>query len=404
MTLHGNPNRGGVVRHPLLLAVGLLFLSACESSGPSSDPPGESPAVDEDLITSEAPFAAFRGISPIRIYAQNVYVGTDVDAVIAAGASSSDPAVLVGALVNALNVFDATSWSERADRIAAEVRRQDPDVIGLSEVSTVTRRGLVDFGVGDNTTDFLAELRAAFARHGLRYDVAGSVRNTDVMIPLSIDPATGAVITLPDGLPAAFVSLVDFDVMLVRKGVGVGNVVARNYQAFLPVNLGPIPVQIRRGFVSADIEVRGHAWRFVTTHPEPRSPVKEIQEAQVAELLATVTGGPAPLIIAGDMNSSPDDPAGSPYAQFAAAGFTDAWTRRIGIPRNGSTCCQQADLRNAASMLDRRLDQVWIHPGQGFLPPLLMTLLGDDQRERTTSGLWPSDHAGLFAAFLVVSR
>ena len=55
-------------------------------------------------------------------------------------------------------------------------------------------------------------------------------------------------------------------------------------------------------------------------------------------------------------------------------------------------------------MLDRRLDQVWIHPGQGFLPPLLMTLLGDDQRERTTSGLWPSDHAGLFAAFLVVSR
>ena len=124
----------------------------------------------------------------------------------------------------------------------------------------------------------------------------------------------------------------------------------------------------------------------------------------MAELLATVTGGPAPLIIAGDMNSSPDDPAGSPYAQFAAVGFTDAWTRRIGIPRNGSTCCQQADLRNAASMLDRRLDQVWIHPGQGFLPPLLMTLLGDDQRERTTSGLWPSDHAGLFAAFLVVSR
>lgn len=391
------------MRYPVLLVVG-LFLSACDNPGPSNAPPGEEPVLDEDLITSEAPFGAFRGISPIRVYAQNVYVGTDVDAVIAAGATSSDPAVLFGALVNALHVFDATNWGERAERIAAEIRRQDPDVIGLSEVSTVARRGLGDFGIGDKTTDFLAELRAALSRRGLRYDVVGSVRNTDVMIPLSIDPGTGAVLTLPDGLPAAFVSLVDFDVMLVRKGVSAGNVLARNYQAFLPVNLGPIPVQIKRGFVSADIEVRGHAWRFVTTHPEPRSPVKEIQEAQVAELLATVSGGQAPLIIAGDMNSGPDDPTGSPYAQFTAAGFTDAWTRRIGIPRHGSTCCQQPDLMNAGSLLDRRLDQVWIHPGPRVLPPLLMTLFGDDQRERTTNGLWPSDHAGLFAAFIVAPR
>lgn len=399
-----NPNRGGVVRYPLLLVASLLVLSACDNSGPSSAPPGEEPVLDEDLITSEAPFAAFRGIAPIRVYAQNVYVGTDVDAVIAAGATSSDPAVLFGALVGALQVFDVTNWGERADRIAAEIRRQDPDVIGLSEVSTVTRRGLGDLGIGDKSTDFLAELQGALARHGLRYEVVGSVRNTDVAIPLSIDPATGSVITLPDGLPAAFVSLVDFDVMLVRKGITARNVVARNYQAFLTVNLGPIPVAIKRGFVSADLQVRGHQWRFVTTHPEPRSPVKEIQEAQVAELLATVSGGPTPLIIAGDMNSSPEDPAGSPYAQLAAAGFTDAWTRRIGIPRNGATCCQQAGLMNAGSLLDRRLDQVWIHPGQGFLPPLLMTLFGDDQRERTASGLWPSDHAGLFAAFLVVPR
>lgn len=392
---------------PLALA-GLIVLAGCdtpEPGGPTAPPPADDPAAaDDGLITSDAPFAAFHGLSPIRIYSQNVYVGTDVDAVIAAGASSPDPAVLFGALVQALHTFDATQWEERAARMVQEIRRQGPDLIGLGEVSVVRRRGLGAYGVADNSTDFLAAFLDALARHGLQYRVAGSIRNTDVIIPLSIDPSTGEVITLADGLPAAYVSLVDFDVLLVRQGVQVENVVARNYQAYLPVQLGPLPVAIRRGFVSADLTVRGRPWRFVTTHPEPRSPVKEIQEAQVAELLASVSGGAAPVIIAGDMNSSPEDAAGSPYAQFQAAGYTDAWTRRIGRHLSGATCCQQADLRNPVSVLDRRLDQVWVHPGQGFLPPLLMTLFGDQPRERTPGGLWPSDHAGLLAALLVVPR
>lgn len=395
------------MRARLPVVAGLLLLAACDSTQPANpganapDAPG---AEEQDLITSDRPFAEFRGLAPIRLYAQNVYVGTDVDAVIAAGATSSDPAVLFGALLNALQEFDATRWDERADRMAREIGRQDPDVIGLGEVSLVSRRGLEAYGVADATTDFLAILRDALVRYGLQYEVVGSVRNTDVTIPLSIDPSTGAIITLPDGLPAAYVSLVDFDVMLVRRGVHAANVVARNYQAYLPIQLGPLPVAIRRGYVAADIEVRGRPWRFVTTHPEPRSPVKEIQEAQVAELLASVSGGTAPVIIAGDMNSSPDDPAGSPYAQFQAAGYTDAWTRRIGRPNSGATCCQAPNLTNYPSALDRRLDQVWVHPGQGFLPPLLMTLFGDEARERTASGLWPSDHAGLLAALLVVPR
>ena len=75
--------------------------------------------------------------APISIYQQNVYVGTDVDAVIAAGATSSDPAVLFGALLGALNTFDATDWKARASRMADEIRRQGPDVISLNEISTI---------------------------------------------------------------------------------------------------------------------------------------------------------------------------------------------------------------------------------------------------------------------------
>jgi endonuclease/exonuclease/phosphatase family metal-dependent hydrolase len=357
------------------------------------------------LITGSAWHSSHAGISPIRIYAQNVYVGTDVDAVITAGASSPDPTVLFGALLGALQVFDATRWSERAARIASEVRRQDPDVIGLSEVSTVSRRGLADYGVQDNSTEFLPILLEAFRQKGLRYEVVGAVRNTEVMIPLSIDPSTGQVITLGDGLPAAFAALVDQDVMLVRAGINSSNVTAKNYAAYLPVNLGPLPVAIKRGYVAADVEVRGGEYRFVTTHPEPRSPVKEVQEAQVAELLADLSGSTRSVIVAGDMNSEPTDPAGSPYAQLAAAGYSDAWTKRIGIPAGGATCCQQADLRNEASQLNRRLDQIWIKPAaERRVGPLLITVFGDNPWERTPGGLWPSDHGGLFSGILMLPR
>ncbi len=275
-----------------------------------------------------------------------MYVGTDVDAVIAAGASSSDPTVLFGALIGALHTFDATDWTARANRMADEIKRQGPDVISLNEISTVARRGLGDYGVTDNTTDFLPIFLSALAARRLDYRLVGQVKNTDVIIPLSINPATGEIIAGPDGLPAAFVSLVDYDVMLARRGVAARNVTAKNYQAYLPVNLGPIPVAIKRGYVGADLTVFGQTFRVVSTHPEPRTPVKEIQEAQVAELLADLSATTLPVVVAGDLNSEPTDPANSPFDQMTRAGFTDMWVARIGRPEPGATCCHSPDLRS----------------------------------------------------------
>lgn len=393
------------MRATLFLAGSLMLLAACDTPTSTGAPDPGSPdpaATDDELITAEAWHAGHPGIAPIRLYSQNVYVGTDVDAVIAAGATSSDPTVLFGAILGALQVFDATRWDERADRIARAVARQDPDVIGLNEIANVARRGLGDYGVADNATEFLPVLLEALARKGLRYDVVGSIRNTDVLIPLSIDPSTGQVIFLPDGLPAAFVSLTDFDVLLARRGAPVANVVTKNYQAYLPVNLGPLPLQIRRGYVAADVTVRGTRYRIATTHPEPRSPVKEIQEAQVAELLGDLAATTLPTVAMGDFNSEPTDPAGSPYAQMRGAGFTDLWTRRIGLPASGATCCQVANL-TGPSQLNRRLDQVWMRPGgHRRVGPVVMTVFGDAAWERTASGLWPSDHGGLFAGVLLL--
>jgi hypothetical protein len=289
--------------------------------------------------------------------------------------------------------------------MADEIKRQRPDVISLNEISTVARRGLAGYGVADNTTDFLPVFLAALSTRQLDYRVVGQVRNTEVLIPLSIDPATGQVISAPDGLPAAFASLVDYDVLLARQGVASSNVTAKNYQAYLPINLGPLPVAIRRGYVAADLTVLGQTFRVVSTHPEPRTPVKEIQEAQVAELLHDLAATTLPVVVAGDLNSEPGDPANSPFEQMTRAGFTDLWTARvIGRAEKSATCCHTPDLRGTAA-LDRRLDYVWIKADAAHrVGPAVMSVFGDDLRERTSSGLWPSDHGGLFGGVALLPK
>ena len=384
--------------------ISVAILAACDSPTAPIDTTAAPDPTDQQVIVSSAEWLkGFPIIAPIRIYQQNVYVGTDVDAVIAAGATSSDPAVLFGALIGALNTFDATDWKARAGRMADEIRRQGPDVISLNEMSTVARRGLGAYGVADNTTDFLPIFMAALSARRLDYRVVGQVKNTEVLIPLSIDPATGAIISGPDGLPAAFASLVDYDVLLARRGVTASNVTAKNYQAYLPVNLGPLPVAIKRGYIAADLTVLGQSFRVVSTHPEPRTPVKEIQEAQVAELLQDLAATSLPIVVAGDFNSEPTDPANSPFDQMAKAGFADVWAvRSFGRPGREATCCHAHDLRGA-SMLDRRLAYVWIKADAGRrVGPALMTVFGDDRWERTTSGLWPSDHGGLFGGVALI--
>jgi hypothetical protein len=61
----------------------------------------------------------------VRVYTQNLYIGADVDKVIAA-----PPAQLPAALLQALATFVATDFPSRAGRIADEIGVQKPDLIG----------------------------------------------------------------------------------------------------------------------------------------------------------------------------------------------------------------------------------------------------------------------------------
>ena len=62
-------------------------------------------------------------------------------------------------------------------------------------------------------------------------------------------------------------------------------------------------------------------------------------------------------------------------------------------PGPGYTCCQAEDLTNPVSQLYERIDIVFTR--NIALAAGRSILIGDSPAERTPSGLWPSDHAGV---------
>jgi endonuclease/exonuclease/phosphatase family metal-dependent hydrolase len=164
-----------------------------------------------------------------------------------------------------------------------------------------------------------------------------------------------------------------------------------------------------RGFVGVDAVVDGATYRFVTTHLEVQAVGTAIQQAQAAELVGTLGLATPPersLILVGDFNSAPTEPAGSVYAIIRAAAYAAAWQRNsvTSSTPDGFTCCQASDLTNDVSLLDRRIDHIFVKNNLGVLPfsfPGLVfaTVLGDAPIS-ASQPKWSSDHAGPFAALL----
>ena len=121
------------------------------------------------------------------------------------------------------------------------------------------------------------------------------------------------------------------------------------------------PSAVFRGFVGVDAIVEGETYRFVTTHLEVRGVGTAIQQAQAAELVATIgraTPPERPVILVGDFNSAPTAGAGSAYDIIHAAAYADTWQRNLfrSLNPDGFTCCQASDLTNDTTLLNERID------------------------------------------------
>ena len=143
--------------------------------------------------------------------------------------------------------------------------------------------------------------------------------------------------------------------MRADRDFTLSNLNGSKFAAKLPVTTLIGPLNIPRSWVSIDITLdKGEKAPLVSTHLEPLSPI--IQGLQADELLNGPSNTNLPFIFIGDFNSNAGGSGKPAYSKLIYAGFIDA-CNIIGIC-SGFTCCQSADLLNAFSSLNERLDLI----------------------------------------------
>jgi hypothetical protein len=70
----------------------------------------------------------------------------------------------------------------------------------------------------------------------------------------------------------------------------------------------------------------------------------------------------------------------------------------VGASAEGLTCCQDSDLLNQDSLLHERIDLIFARNID--LRRVVARTGLDKPWQKTASGLWPSDHAAVFASIL----
>src|SRR5215212_250542 len=341
------------------------------------------PAVADGASTTDKPPA-------LTVMSRNLYVGADI---IRLGTATT-PADEAQAATQLLQIVQQTNFPERANALAAEVARVKPDMIGVQEAARIrkTPDGVSDGPGGTPATevvqDFLPILRSELNNAGERYKVVAIQDELDAEVATSLGYDVRAE---------------QRDAILVRTGRGakvkVRKALMGQYDDAFTVALADgQTVSVPRGWEAMDGTAGGVKFRLVNTHLEAYSAA--IGEAQAKEL--TGRGGPAGpqrqgVILAGDLNADPRDPntaARVPYEAIVDQGYVNVLPRRL-------TCCLSETVNDPAPSFTSDIDFIFTRPKTKVHKT---GIVGNRPSDRTASGLWPSDHVGVWATLYVPER
>ncbi len=374
-------------KRTLLAALLVAFATAAcgdDIAGPS-DSASDGFATTDGLDVRDEERSAVR----LTVMTRNLYVGTDVDRLIGV----TDPNQIPFIVADIWALLLANDADDRMAAVAAEIAAHEPHLVGLQEVSTFRTQHPADFQLNaqDVVIDFVPTLLAYLDGLGQDYRVVAQVRNMDVELP-RLNPD----FTLTD------VRVTDYDVILARADVETSSPAAFNYAADWQLAPGiPIP----RGVTAVDATIDGQTFRVVNTHPEPvETQGGAVQALQTSELVDALSGETRPTVLLGDLNT--EAPGGESYDLLRAEGFLDVFDLRRGVDGAELTCCHDVDLSSDAVPLEKRIDHIMVRNFDGLwsaadAPPVGVTIVGDTPDEKSTGGLWPSDHAGVVASFVL---
>ena len=324
---------------------------------------------------------------PLTVMTRNIYLGADINRVL----QPADPEIPIPVLVaQTWAMIQQTNFPERAKAIAREIAAARPHLVGLQEVSLYRIQSPGDFLQGNPAPatevaiDFLAVLLGELEVRGLAYQAVAVSEGIDIELPMFTGQTT----------PMADIRMTDREVILARVGVQINNVQEAQFQARIPIDVGGVSMTIPRAWASVKATVGGSAVRFVTAHLEMGF-AEPIQRLQGGELLQAIATDTIPVILAGDFNSAAGGSSTGTYGDLIAGGLVDVWG--VANPgRDGYTGSQEEDVQNVPSTLNRRIDLIFVRDADD-VTVVKADVVGETLADRTPSGLWPSDHAGVVA-------
>jgi hypothetical protein len=338
-------------------------------------------------LLAVASAAAAQAATPrVKVMTRNLYIGTDLTPVVQATTFGQ----FVTATAQAFTKVEASDPPERMKAIAREIADADPMILGLQEVQLVEKDTEAPTNDGPATPantvvfDFLEMLLDELAAQGTPYTVVTSATNVSAEVPTALGFDVRAT---------------DRDVLLARSNLPAdelswSNQSSANFEATLTFQTVAGPLAFTRGYNAADFTANKRSFRLVNTHLEAFSSF--FRNAQAVELVNGVLGNDAAKgVLIGDINSDPGDDGTNAYDLFAGAGFTDSWTQANPFDV-GLTCCfAELLLDTNAAVFDSRIDVVLTRNASTAADSA--RIYGTDPDNRTPSGRWPSDHAGVNA-------
>ncbi len=181
----------------------------------------------------------------VDVMTRNLYLGADLGPAIAA----PNPPAAYTAVGDIYENMQDMNFNARAKLLANEIEAEDPQLIGLQEVSIWRRDEVVD-GPSTPATevvyDYLELLMDELDRRGLSYSVAVVQEEADLEFPADVRGPTPN--SAPDGIPDFDGRLTMRDVILVKDGVKVKNTGSANYPLNASVNtaaFGPVDGEAR---------------------------------------------------------------------------------------------------------------------------------------------------------------
>jgi endonuclease/exonuclease/phosphatase family metal-dependent hydrolase len=307
---------------------------------------------------------------------RNLYLGASLDPILHAKSTSEAFAAVAAAWAQ----VQANDFPQRATAIAAEIARAKPDFVGFQELPLYRTQTPADFQHTPATQvalDYRQALVDALRARKLPYRFVAINVNTDAELPSGDPPSMDVRLTMRNAI-----------LMRTDRGIRVRAARAGNYRTTYPIFGGLVTVV--RGWASVDATVGAKTFRVIGTHLEAFN--REVQEQQSKELLAGPAATKLPVVLVGDLNSRPDGSTTASYPNLTAGGFRDTWPQAYPNAA-GLTCCHGDDLRQPAGPFYERIDYVL---ERGGLRGLRGAVTGQAPATRTSGGLWPSDHGGLW--------